>query len=137
MAIRLYLAMTAAEIRENTGLPPKIAWMACHFSPYCTGLSNLPRILAAGSVLMLDDVTPIFHHDPQQIAAQLRERTGQSISQKRFPAPWPCRSPTPGDFPARSFCRLYPTTFPRKPISPPGRGGKSGWKRRWTPRKSP
>ena len=76
MAIRLYLAMTAAEIRENTGLPPKIAWMACHFSPYCTGLSNLPRILAAGSVLMLDDVTPIFHHDPEQIAAQLRERTG-------------------------------------------------------------
>lgn len=74
MAIRPFLAMTAAEIREAPGLPSKIAWMACHFSPYCTGLSNLPKALAAGSVLSLDDITPIFHHDPGQIAGQLRER---------------------------------------------------------------
>ena len=74
MAIRLFLAMTAAEIRGNPALPSKIAWMACHFSPYCTGLSNLPKALKPGSVLTLDDVTPIFHHDPGQIAEQLRER---------------------------------------------------------------
>lgn len=76
MAIVRYLAMTAAEIRENTGLPPKIAWMACHFSPYCTGLSNLPRTLPPGSLLILDDITPIHGHDPERIARQLEESIG-------------------------------------------------------------
>ena len=45
MAIRPFLAMTAAEIRGTETLPPKTAWMACHFSPYSTGLSNLPKDL--------------------------------------------------------------------------------------------
>lgn len=74
MAIRRYLAMTAAEILASGDLPPKIAWMACHFSPYCTGLSNLPKALPAGSLLILDDFTPICGHDPEQIAAQLKQR---------------------------------------------------------------
>ena len=73
MAITRYLAMTAAEFGGNSPLPPKIAWMACHFSPYSTGLSNVPRQLPSGSVLMLNDITPIHGHDPQRIAAQLRE----------------------------------------------------------------
>lgn len=71
MVLQPFLAMTAAEIREKTVLPPKIAWMACHFSPYGTGLSNLPQTLPPCSILMVDDITPIHGHDPQRILDQL------------------------------------------------------------------
>ena len=74
MAINCYLAMTAAEISANKPLPPNLGWMACHFSPYCTGLSNLPRALPPDALLILDDITPIHGHDPARIADQLRER---------------------------------------------------------------
>lgn len=73
MALPLYLAMTAAEFRTATSLPPKIAWMACHFSSYGTGLSNLPERLPPGSMLIVNDRTPICAHDPQIIAWQLSE----------------------------------------------------------------
>lgn len=72
MGLSPYLAMTAAEIRTFTPLPPKLAYMACHFSPYGTGLSNLPEQLPEGSLLILNDRTPIFGHDPQLILEQLR-----------------------------------------------------------------
>ena len=71
MAIAQYLAMTAGEIAEKTRLPSHLAWMACHFSPYGTGLSNLPKWLPAGSLLILNDRTPIHDHDPVLIATQL------------------------------------------------------------------
>lgn len=74
MAIAPFLAMTAAEIYAASALPPKIAWMACHFSPYGLGLSNLPRELPPGSLLMVDDMTPPHGHDPHLIAQQLSER---------------------------------------------------------------
>lgn len=74
MAIRPFLAMTAAEIRGTETLPSKTAWMACHFSPYSTGLSNLPKDLPPGSMVILDDITPIHGHDAEAIAAQLRPR---------------------------------------------------------------
>lgn len=73
MATGPFLAMTAAEIFGNSQLPRKIAWMACHFSPYGLGLSNLPRQLPAGSLLILDDITPIRGHDPQIILEQLTQ----------------------------------------------------------------
>ena len=71
MAMRPFLAMTAAEIRKNIILPEKSAWMACHFSPYGRGLSNLPRFLPEGSLLMVDDITPLRGHDPEIITQQL------------------------------------------------------------------
>ena len=71
MATELFLAMTGAEISRSFSLPPKIGWMACHFSPYALGLSNLPTILPADSLLMVNDVTPIHGHDPEVIAQQL------------------------------------------------------------------
>lgn len=74
MAIRPFLAMTAAEIRGTETLPPKTAWMACHFSPYSTGLSNLPKALPPGSMVILDDITPIHGHDSEAIATQLCHR---------------------------------------------------------------
>ena len=79
MAIRPFLAMTAAEIRGTETLPPKTAWMACHFSPYSTGLSNLPKILPPGSMVILDDITPIHGHDPEAIAARLRPRLEEMV----------------------------------------------------------
>lgn len=71
MAIRRYLAMTALEIREKQNLPENFAWMACHFSPYTRGLSNLPRRLPTGAMVILNDFTPIQGHDPEVIAGQL------------------------------------------------------------------
>ena len=85
MAIRPFLAMTAAEIRGTETLPPKTAWMACHFSPYSTGLSNLPKALPPGSMVILDDITPIHGHDSETIAALLEaERISRDPSVKRY-----------------------------------------------------
>lgn len=79
MAIAAFLAMTAAEIRSNPVFPHKCGWMACHFSPYGTGLSNLPEALPPGSLLILNDRIPWQGHDPDRIAAQLQEVT-ESLS---------------------------------------------------------
>ena len=49
--------------------------MACHFSPYSTGLSNLPASLPEGSLLILNDRTPIHRHDPVQIREALNGLT--------------------------------------------------------------
>ena len=75
MAIVRYLAMTAGEMASSVSLPPRAAWMACHFSPYGTGLANLPQRLAPESLLILNDRTPICGHDPVLIAAQLEDCT--------------------------------------------------------------
>ena len=71
MEIPAYLAMTASEFTACASLPRKTAWMACHFSPYDTGLTNLPTSLPAGSLLILNDWIPILGHDPVRIAEQL------------------------------------------------------------------
>ena len=70
MAIPQYLAMTAAEM-ALAPLPPHPAWMACHFSPYSTGLTNLPPKLRQGSLLILNDRTPIHCHDPERVCREL------------------------------------------------------------------
>ena len=72
MKIASYLAMTAAEFQSAEQYPPHMAWMACHFSPYGTGLSNLPTFLPDNSLLILNDITPVFGHDPQRITEELR-----------------------------------------------------------------
>lgn len=71
MEIPLFLAMTAAEFRIAAEIPAHPAWMACHFSAYGTGISNLPRELPAGAMLMLNDRTPICGHDPEDVAKPL------------------------------------------------------------------
>ena len=77
MAIKRNLAMTGAEIRANAALPENIGWMACHFSPYGTGITNLPPALPRGAMLILNDRTPIHGHDPERIAAQLQQTMRQ------------------------------------------------------------
>jgi len=73
MGLSLYLAMTAAEIESADHLPQSLAYMACHFSPYTTGLSNLPDTLPKDTLLILNDRTPICGHDPYLIIRQLRQ----------------------------------------------------------------
>lgn len=71
MALNCYLAMTAAEFATVEALPEFPAWMACHFSSYGTGLSNLPASLPKGSIVILNDRMPICGHDPNQISKEL------------------------------------------------------------------
>lgn len=71
MAIPSIFAMTGGEIFRCPSLPAKIAWMGCHFSTDDTGLSGLPTDLPPGSLLVIDDATPIAEHDPKRIIDQL------------------------------------------------------------------
>lgn len=73
MPLHTYLAMTAAEYEKNPEFSASIGWMACHFSPYGTGLSNCPTDLPKGSMLIVNDRTPVCGHDPNLIAQQLKQ----------------------------------------------------------------
>lgn len=71
MVFPRYLVMTGAEIASNPLPPGLIGYMACHFSPYGTGLSNLPEELPTGALVLLSDRTPPCGHDPERIADML------------------------------------------------------------------
>lgn len=73
MALHRYMAITNAEFYSLPQLPPQPAWMACHFSGYSSGLSNMPDTFPPDSLIMLDDSAPIQGHDPHRI---LQELTG-------------------------------------------------------------
>ena len=77
MGISHYLAMTAEEIAAAEALPERLAYMACHFSPYGTGLTGAPQDLPANSMLILNDRIPFCGHDYAQIATQLASRVAQ------------------------------------------------------------
>lgn len=77
MALTRYLAMTGAEIHNCPSPPDHIAWMACHFSPYGTGISNVPPLLLPGSMLILNDRIPPQGHDPVSVAEQLVQAAEQ------------------------------------------------------------
>jgi len=77
MPFPLYLAMTAAELATCTP-PPSLGYMACHFSPYGAGLSNLPASLPPGSVLILNDRIRPHGHDPALVSSQLAQ-TAESV----------------------------------------------------------
>ena len=47
--------------------------MACHYSPYALGLSNIPTQLPKNAMLILNDRTPPLGHDPERIVCQLQE----------------------------------------------------------------
>ncbi len=76
MVLPLYLAQTALEMAGNSQ-PQRLAYMACHFSPGGQGLSNLPQLLPAGAMLILDDSTPMAGHDPELIEKQLTDTLRQ------------------------------------------------------------
>lgn len=70
MFSHIFLAVTPGELAELR--PPQAAFMACHFSVYGKGLSNLPQQLPNGSMILLDDSTPPCGHDPQVVCEQLK-----------------------------------------------------------------
>ena len=71
MAIDVYLGLTEGEFRKASPLPRKTAWMASHFSPNSHGISNVPRRLPEGSLLILDDSAPIQGHAPGRVREEL------------------------------------------------------------------
>ena len=73
MALPLYLAMTAAELSAHDQIPQKLAWMACHFSPWSQGLTNLPPSLPPGSMLILIDRMPCQGHSSALVTQQLSD----------------------------------------------------------------
>ena len=81
MAFPFYLARTAAEFTSEISQIAGHAWMACHFSSYGTGLSNLPKALPPDAMIILNDRIPVNGHDPQRILEQLLE-----LSEKYAPS---------------------------------------------------
>ena len=77
MVLPLYLALTAAEILSNPPVPSLCAYMACHFSPYTEGLSNIPESLPPGSILILNDRLPCQGHSADLVAGQLADAAAQ------------------------------------------------------------
>jgi len=71
MFSRVFLAMTAGEMKESAA--ERMAYMALHFSPYSTGLSNPPQTLPENSILLLDDSMQIADHDPALVVQQLKK----------------------------------------------------------------
>lgn len=71
MALPIYLAMTASEYARCPSLPENPGWMACHFSSYGTGLSNIPDQFPVGGILMVNDRIPPACHSSQLIVQQL------------------------------------------------------------------
>lgn len=68
MVCKQYLAVTEKEIGNFSG---PVAWMACRFAQRQPGLENLPSQLPPGSLIMVDDLQPIFGHSPARVARQL------------------------------------------------------------------
>ena len=75
MFSKVFLALTNGELKKQ--FPEKIAYMALHFSPYSTGLSNLPLDLPKNSILLLDDSMPPENHAPQLVSDQLVQLANQ------------------------------------------------------------
>lgn len=76
MVLPLYLAMNASEMSYSPA-PDRCAWMACHFSSYGNGITNIPESLPAGSILILNDRMPCQGHSAGLAAAQLKEAVEQ------------------------------------------------------------
>ena len=70
MFSEVFLAMTSREMAEYQ--PKKAAYLSCHFSPYGSGLSNIPDSLPPKSLLLVDDSTPPDGHNPQGVTEQLK-----------------------------------------------------------------
>lgn len=72
MPLPLNLAMTPSEIAYAQTLPADLAWMACHFSPDGTGVTDLPADLPKGALLILDDSIPCISHSITVITDALK-----------------------------------------------------------------
>ena len=73
MVLPLYLAVTGAEMSAFSVIPSPIAYMACTFSPYTQGLTNIPDRLPEGSMLILTDRMPCQGHSADLAAQQIAD----------------------------------------------------------------
>lgn len=71
MTLPVYLAMTSFEYTHCSTPPPDVCWMACQFSSYSSGLTNMPDDLPDNALLMLNDQFPPNGHDLSVITQQL------------------------------------------------------------------
>lgn len=71
MALPVYLAMTAFEYEHCPSPPKNPGWMACHFSSYGEGLSNIPQQFPQGGIVMVNDQIPPACHSSDLIVQQL------------------------------------------------------------------
>ena len=72
MVLPLYLAVTGAEMSTFSEFPFPCAYMACHFSPYSEGLTNIPETMPDNSILILDDRMDCRSHSAGLAAEQLQ-----------------------------------------------------------------
>lgn len=79
MVFPLYFAMTGAEFRLCDSVPGLCGWLSCHFSSYNQGITNTPQHLPKGSMLILDDSTPINGHSPEQVTKQITDLLASSV----------------------------------------------------------
>ena len=77
MALPLNLAMTQSEIAAADQFPSSLAWMSCQFSPFTKGITNIPKSLPEGAMLILDDRQNCFTHSPDLVARQLLDAVQQ------------------------------------------------------------
>lgn len=71
MFLPIYLATTAQEFTQYKDFPSTLCYLACHFSSSGTGLSNLPCTLPLGSIISIDDSTPIASHQTDVVIRQI------------------------------------------------------------------
>ncbi len=76
MVLPLNLAMNASEM-SFFPMPDRCAWMACHFSAYGSGITNIPEALPGQSILILNDRFPCQGHSASLVALQLKEAVAQ------------------------------------------------------------
>lgn len=72
MVLPLFLAMNASELTFSS-IHDHCAWMACHFSPFTEGLSNIPDSMPPASMLILNDRVPCQGHSADLVASQIRD----------------------------------------------------------------
>ena len=84
MALPLNLAMTQSEIAAADLLSSPIAWMSCQFSPFGKGITNIPKSLPEGSMLILDDQQNCFTHSPDLVAQQLLDAVRSVIHKEKI-----------------------------------------------------
>lgn len=71
MFLPIYLALTAQEFAYSTAIPSTLCYLSCHFSPRGNGLSNIPTVFPEGSILCIDDSTPIANHSTNVVTEQI------------------------------------------------------------------
>lgn len=103
----IYLATTFAEFWKSFPADRKLAYMACHFSLYGAGLSNIPTKLPPKSMLIVNDRIPALHHDPELMVQQL----SQAVSALDCSCVL-LDLERPGEDRAQAFCRECAATLP-------------------------